>query len=89
MESPLLDAKLLAELQPLAPLVPLVLLVLTILHVLLRYSVWRTSGSAQVPRKVLLVTAHPDDEAMFFVPTITALRASDADVVLLCLSTGG
>lgn len=38
--------------------------------------------------KVLLVTAHPDDESLFFAPTLASLRASDADVYLLCLSTG-
>lgn len=37
---------------------------------------------------VLLVTAHPDDEAMFFSPTIEALVTSGARVHLLCLSTG-
>jgi len=42
---------------------------------------------------VLLVTAHPDDEAMFFGPTLTSLaerkqRGDDVEVHLLCLSTG-
>jgi N-acetylglucosaminylphosphatidylinositol deacetylase len=36
----------------------------------------------------LLVTAHPDDESMFFVPAIAALRASGWRVRLLCLSNG-
>jgi N-acetylglucosaminylphosphatidylinositol deacetylase len=41
-------------------------------------------------RRVLLVTAHPDDEAMFFVPSLLALRASrPAAIRLLCLSDGG
>jgi N-acetylglucosaminylphosphatidylinositol deacetylase len=35
---------------------------------------------------ILVVTAHPDDEAMFFSPFLTA-HCSD-DVFLLCLSTG-
>ena len=39
-------------------------------------------------RGVLLVTAHPDDEAMFFVPTILALQARSVRVHVLCLSTG-
>ena len=39
-------------------------------------------------RGVLLVTAHPDDEAMFFVPTILALQARGVVVHVLCLSTG-
>ena len=39
-------------------------------------------------RGVLLVTAHPDDEAMFFVPTLLALQARGVAVHVLCLSTG-
>ncbi|KAG8122572.1 hypothetical protein E2320_018057 [Naja naja] len=36
--------------------------------------------------RVLFVTAHPDDEAMFFAPTILALKS--ASLWLLCGSTG-
>ena len=36
----------------------------------------------------LLVTAHPDDEAMFWAPTILALLEQGLRVALLCLSTG-
>jgi LmbE family N-acetylglucosaminyl deacetylase len=36
----------------------------------------------------LLVTAHPDDEAMFFSPTILYLINQGLRVALLCLSTG-
>lgn len=41
-------------------------------------------------RTVLLVIAHPDDEAMFFAPTLLGLLAPSAHntVHLLCLSTG-
>uniref|UniRef100_A0A914VKC9 N-acetylglucosaminylphosphatidylinositol deacetylase n=1 Tax=Plectus sambesii TaxID=2011161 RepID=A0A914VKC9_9BILA len=39
-------------------------------------------------RRVLLVTAHPDDETMFFAPSILGLRAQGCDVYLLCLSMG-
>jgi N-acetylglucosaminylphosphatidylinositol deacetylase len=50
----------------------------------------------QRPCRVLLVTAHPDDEAMFFVPTIHALLHSDSgggggrryELSLLVLSAG-
>lgn len=43
---------------------------------------------ARAPR-ALLVIAHPDDEAMFFVPTLQSLRAHlHADVRVLCLSNG-
>jgi len=37
--------------------------------------------------RVLLLTAHPDDESMFFAPTIQALTF-DRVVHSLCLSTG-
>ena len=36
----------------------------------------------------LEVTAHPDDEAMFWAPTILALVERGLRVALLCLSTG-
>lgn len=39
-------------------------------------------------RRVLFVIAHPDDEAMFFVPTITQLKGRH-ELFLLCLSNGG
>lgn len=37
---------------------------------------------------ILFVIAHPDDEAMFFVPSILALAQSNRSIHLLCLSTG-
>ena len=36
---------------------------------------------------ILLVIAHPDDEAMFFVPAIKALRETNT-LYCLCLSNG-
>ncbi|PPQ70394.1 hypothetical protein CVT24_013132 [Panaeolus cyanescens] len=43
-------------------------------------------------KKILLVTAHPDDEAMFFAPTITALtsrpKSDGISLFHVCLSTG-
>ena len=37
----------------------------------------------------VLVTAHPDDESMFFLPVIRALISrADEKVWLICLSTG-
>ncbi|XP_037038377.1 N-acetylglucosaminyl-phosphatidylinositol de-N-acetylase [Bradysia coprophila] len=41
-------------------------------------------------RRVLIVTAHPDDECMFFGPTILSLtqRREPCTVYLLCLSNG-
>ena len=37
---------------------------------------------------VLLLTAHPDDEAMFFAPTLRALQRDERSVHILCLSRG-
>jgi len=34
------------------------------------------------------VIAHPDDEAMFFTPTIKEIQSQGRDVFLLCLSSG-
>lgn len=39
-------------------------------------------------RRVLLVTAHPDDECMFFGPVIMKLQQERCQIYLLCLSTG-
>lgn len=40
-------------------------------------------------RRVLIVTAHPDDESMFFGPTILSLaKRSNCTIYLLCLSNG-
>lgn len=40
-------------------------------------------------QRVLIVTAHPDDECMFFGPTILSLlRRNNCNVYLLCLSNG-
>lgn len=38
--------------------------------------------------RVLIVTAHPDDECMFFAPTILALTRAGIEVHVLCLSRG-
>ena len=49
----------------------------------------KTSNSIREIGRVLLITAHPDDECMFFAPTILALtRVAPEDVYLLCLSNG-
>lgn len=47
----------------------------------------RTRGALGAKR-VLLVIAHPDDECMFFGPTIFRLCEQGAEVYLLCLSNG-
>lgn len=38
--------------------------------------------------RVVLVVAHPDDEAMFFWPTLLRLRDAGVPLSVLCLSTG-
>ncbi|KIY98423.1 N-acetylglucosaminylphosphatidylinositoldeacetylase [Monoraphidium neglectum] len=40
------------------------------------------------PSSVLLVTAHPDDEAMFFAPSLAHYARHGDLVTILCLSTG-
>ncbi|KAK9799407.1 hypothetical protein WJX73_003888 [Symbiochloris irregularis] len=42
------------------------------------------SGSSSI----LVVTAHPDDETIFFSPTILSLRQKHLEVHLLCFTTG-
>jgi N-acetylglucosaminylphosphatidylinositol deacetylase len=39
-------------------------------------------------RLYVLVMAHPDDESMFFLPTIVSLLDTGAEVWVLCLTTG-
>lgn len=47
------------------------------------------AGSVRVlPSSALIVTAHPDDEAMFFAPAIQALSAAGVSLCALCLSSG-
>ena len=36
----------------------------------------------------VIVTAHPDDESMFFLPTIRCLQKQGCDLRLICLTTG-
>ncbi|KAI8103215.1 hypothetical protein M9435_004557 [Picochlorum sp. BPE23] len=38
--------------------------------------------------KVLLVIAHPDDECMFFCPSLSRLQKRGGEVHVLCLSSG-
>jgi len=60
-------------------------------HVLQSLSAGSYQGGARVtayPKHVLVLTAHPDDECMFFAPTIHALLAHNVTVSALCLSRG-
>ena len=45
-------------------------------------------NSSKKKKKVLVLTAHPDDECMFFAPTILRLRKKGIEVSLLCMTTG-
>lgn len=46
-------------------------------------------GKAEHTRTVLIVTAHPDDECMFFAPSILSLNSSPyTNVHILCLTNG-
>ncbi|CDW52858.1 PIG-L domain containing protein [Trichuris trichiura] len=40
-------------------------------------------------KTVLLVIAHPDDECMFFAPTLLNLRRISCHVIVVCLTSGG
>ncbi|KAL6338352.1 hypothetical protein AAG906_018723 [Vitis piasezkii] len=51
-------------------------------------TVFLNNGEALQKRNVLLVIAHPDDESMFFSPTITFLNSRGHNLHLLCMSTG-
>ncbi|XP_018307213.1 N-acetylglucosaminyl-phosphatidylinositol de-N-acetylase [Mycetomoellerius zeteki] len=51
------------------------------------HTAWQLPGP---PGRLLLVTAHPDDEVMFFGPLVYWLTRSKAsEIYLLCLSMGG
>ncbi|KAA8586382.1 N-acetylglucosaminyl-phosphatidylinositol de-N-acetylase [Etheostoma spectabile] len=52
----------------------------------LRHLMNGSTSSADI--RALIVTAHPDDECMFFAPTILRLVELNASVHLLCLSEG-
>ena len=40
-------------------------------------------------QKLLLITAHPDDECMFFLPALTYFQRHQYTIHILCLSNGG
>lgn len=47
-----------------------------------------TSSRVRGGRRFLLVTAHPDDECMFFSPSLLGLKSHGCTVDVLCLSAG-
>lgn len=48
----------------------------------------KLKGILKHKNSVLLITAHPDDETMFFTPTIRLMTELSMQVTLLCLSHG-
>jgi LmbE family N-acetylglucosaminyl deacetylase len=48
----------------------------------------KTEEKRNVGKRVLFVTAHPDDECMFFGPAIVEFIDAGIQVYLLCFSTG-
>ena len=69
----------------------LLLLVLLAVVALSWLRIKTAAGSTlrDVTGRILLITAHPDDECMFFAPTILSLgRSVRAELFLLCLSEG-
>jgi len=68
-------------------------LLLLIFNVYISLLIWHTvqhKSSHTKPRnkRVLLVIAHPDDECMFFGPTIINLAANGSDLRVLALTNG-
>ncbi|KAM6238877.1 N-acetylglucosaminyl-phosphatidylinositol de-N-acetylase isoform 1-T1 [Spheniscus humboldti] len=53
-----------------------------------RASLWGRAAARADGVRVLLVTAHPDDEAMFFAPTVLGLGRAGARAAVLCCSAG-
>ncbi|CAH9108363.1 unnamed protein product [Cuscuta europaea] len=51
-------------------------------------SMFLDDGGFLMKKKILLVIAHPDDESMFFTPTINYLMSKGHDLRILCISTG-
>lgn len=75
---------------------PTVWIYLMLMNVVILIMVRRAkmSDSTEEQRKenakktVLFITAHPDDEAMFFVPTILTMKELGYQLHILCLSNG-
>lgn len=51
-------------------------------------SAWTLNGQSIDTPRLLVVVAHPDDETMFFAPSILALARRGIELHVLCLSTG-
>ena len=75
-----------------APTLPTLAIIAVVIPLLYIYtsSVAQTRFPTLRNRSVCLLIAHPDDEAMFFAPSVLALTRPEAGnhVKILCLSTG-
>ncbi|EFC45500.1 predicted protein [Naegleria gruberi] len=60
----------------------------TILSKFLNQTQQQTNETSNNRKKVALVIAHPDDEAMFFSPMLLSLVEQQVSVSILCLSNG-
>ncbi|CBL43463.1 N-acetylglucosaminylphosphatidylinositol deacetylase [Caenorhabditis elegans] len=70
-------------------MLPLILLIVTLLLVLLLIFAVRSHPIPLLSQsRILLLIAHPDDETMFFSPTIRALLQAGHRVFVLCISNG-
>jgi len=65
-----------------------VLIVLLSSAVIIAFVFTATAQSSLGNRNVLFVTAHPDDECMFFAPVIVKASQNSNTTFLLCLSNG-
>lgn len=69
--------------------VALIVLIIIVFLSWLRVKAAAGSTLQAMKGRILLITAHPDDECMFFAPTILSLGNSvRAELFLLCLSEG-
>lgn len=53
-----------------------------------KFRFFRSTKLPEHVSRVLLVTAHPDDECMFFGPTLVALKKKNCRIFVLCMSRG-
>lgn len=66
------------------------ILVCVVLYISIsRWQIIRFKKDVKNPHRVLIVIAHPDDECMFFGPTVLNFtKQNQCKVYLICLSTG-
>lgn len=69
------------------PLLNIIVLSILQLKSLIKFS--QRSVEQNFGNMTLLITAHPDDETMFFGPTIMNLLESKKHLIVFCLSNGG